>query len=188
VERHRHQRQWLLDLEQLLDPEHNPPKTSASVRQAVAHYLAELPIGHVHDAEDQTVVQHIQQTFHSFAWGLFTCYDQPEVPRTNNQLERFIRQMRMGRRRISGQKNVHDFVMRYGPYATLIDPAEPLDELLARLDNVDQDEFWQERKRLQLTLLDEAKIHRFRHHRQEFLADLETRWQAAVSLTTPAPP
>jgi hypothetical protein len=94
----------------------------------------------------------------------------------------------MGRRRISGQKNVHDFVMRYGPYATLIDPAEPLDELLARLDNVDQDEFWQERKRLQLTLLDEAKIHRFRHHRQEFLADLETRWQAAVSLTTPAPP
>ena len=41
AERYRRQRQWLIDLEHLLDPEREPPKTSASVTQAVDRYLAE---------------------------------------------------------------------------------------------------------------------------------------------------
>jgi hypothetical protein len=87
----------------------------------------------------------------------------------------------MGYRRVSGKKNVHDFVIRYGAYAALIDPAESLDELLARMDEVDQDEFLKERERLNLTLLEEAMIHRFRYHRDAFLAELEARWEAAVA-------
>ena len=35
IERYRRQRQWLIDLEHLLDPEQDPPKTSSSVAQAV---------------------------------------------------------------------------------------------------------------------------------------------------------
>ena len=61
------------------------------------------------------------------------------LPRTDNELERFIRQIKMRQRRGSGRKNVHDFVVRYGAYAALIDPAENLDELLSRLDEVDQE-------------------------------------------------
>jgi len=67
---------------------------------------------------------------------------------------------------------VHDFIIRYGAYAALIDPSERLDELLARMDEVDQEEFLKERKRLNLTLLDEVKIHRFRYHRADYLAKL----------------
>ena len=181
VERYRRQRQWLIDLEHLLDPEHAPPKSSASVRQAVADYLIDLTTRRPHDAEDQRVADHISQIFHSFWWGLFTCYDVPGLPRTNNELERFIRQIKMGHRRVSGRKNVHDFIIRYGAYAALVEPSESLDELLARLAEVDQEAFLKERKRLNLTLLDEAKIHRFRHHRTEYLAELEARWEAAVA-------
>lgn len=76
---------------------------------------------------------------------------------------------------------MHDFVTRYGAYAALIDPSESLDELLARMDEVDQEEFLKERKRMKLTLLEEAQIHRFRHHREEYLAELEARWEAAVA-------
>ena len=78
---------------------------------------------------------------------------------------------------------MHDFILRYGAYAALIDPTESLDELLARMDAVDQDEFLKERKRLDLSLLEEVKIHRFQHHRAEYLAELETRWEAAVAQT-----
>lgn len=181
AERCQRQRQWLIDLEHLLDPERDPPKTSVSVTQAVDRYLVDLISCNTHDAEDQQVAEHIQQIFRSFWWGLFTCYDVEGLPRTNNELERFIRQIRMGYRRVSGRKNVHDFVIRYGAYAALIDPSESLDELLARMDQVDQEEFLKERKRLNLTLLEEAQIHRFRYHREVYLAELEARWEAAVA-------
>lgn len=181
VDRYRRQRQWLIDLDHLLDPERDLPKSSASVRQAVDRYLIGLTTRSTHDAEDQRVANHINQIFRSFWWGLFTCYDVEGLPRTNNELERFIRQIKMGHRRVSGRKNVHDFIIRYGAYAALVDPAESLDELLARMDEVDQEEFLKERKRLKLTLLEEAKDHRFRYHRADYLAELEARWEAAVA-------
>lgn len=147
------------------------------------HYLIDLTTRSTHDAEDQRVADHIHQSFHSFWWGLFTCYDVKGLPRTNNELERFIRQIKMGHRRVSGRKNVHDFIIRYGAYAALVDPSESLDELLTRLPEGDQEAFLKERKRLNLTLLDEAKIHRFRHHQADYLAELETQWEAAVVQT-----
>ena len=181
AERYRRQRQWLIDVERLHDPERDPPKTSASVTQAVDDYLVGLVTRNTLDLEDQRVAEHINQIFRNFWWGLFTCYDVEGLPRTNNELERFIRQIRMGNRRVSGRKNVHDFILRYGAYAALIDPAESLEELLARMDEVDQEEFLKERKRLNLSLIDEAKIHRFRHHRADYLAELEARWEAALA-------
>lgn len=181
VDRYRRQRQWLIDLEHLLDPGRDPGKTSAEVRQAIATYLVDLTTHRATDPEDQVVVDHINRIFRSFWWGLFACYDVAGLPRTNNELERYIRQIKMSQRRVSGRKNVQDFIIRYGAYAALVDEAESLDELLVRLEQVDQAEFLKERQQLNLTLLQEAKIHRFRFHRADFLADLEARWETAVA-------
>ena len=136
-----------------------------------------------HDTEDQRIADHIHQTFRNFWWGLFACYDVEGLPRTNNELERSIRQIKMGYRRVSGRKNVHDFVIRYGAYAALVDHRESLEELLARLEDVEQDEFLKEHKRLNLTLLEDTRIHRFRFHREDYLTDLENRWAVAVAQT-----
>ena len=184
VERYRRQRQWLIDLEHLLDPDRCPPKTSTGVAQAVELYLLDLTSHLVTDPEDQMVADHINRIFRSFWWGLFACYDVTGLPRTNNELERFIRQIKMGQRRVSGRKNVQDFIIRYGAYAALVDNAESQAELLARLEQVDQAEFLKERTRLHLTLLQEAKLHRFRFHRADYLADLEARWEAAIAQPT----
>ena len=181
VERYRRQRQWLIDLEHLLDPDRDPGKTGTQVRQAVAAYLVDLTTHQATDPEDQVVAGHINRIFRSFWWGLFASYDVTGLPRTNNELERYIRQIKMSQRRVSGRKNVQDFIIRYGAYAALVDEAESLDELLLRLEQVDQAEFLKERQQLTLTLLQDAKVHRFRFHRADFLADLEARWEAAVA-------
>ena len=122
----RGQRQWLIDLEHLLDPQQQPLPTSGSVLQAVDQYLRQSLTQSQADADqaDQLVAAHINKIFHSFWWGLFTCYDVQSLPRTNNELERFIRQIKTGQRRVSGRKNVHDFIIRYGPYVSFIDYIE----------------------------------------------------------------
>jgi hypothetical protein len=183
VERYQRQRQWLIDLEHLLDPEREPPKTSTTVSQAVDRYLVDLTTRSTLDTQDRPIAARINQVFRNFWWGLFACYNVEGLPRTNNELERFIRQIKMGQRRVSGQKNVHNFILRYGAYAALIDETESQDDLLVRLEQVDQEEFLKERKRLNLSLLQEQKLYRFRFHRADYLAELEARWAAAVDQT-----
>jgi hypothetical protein len=183
VERYRRQRQWLIDLEHRFDPDRLPVQTSQSVAQAVEEYLLKLTVwaNTCADAEDQNVVAHIDHVVRSFGWGLFTCYDVVSLPRTNNALERFIRQLKMGHRRISGRKHVHDFIIRYGAYAAFVDDSETENELLIRLKQVSHDDFLQERAALAMALLREQQIHRFRYHRASFLAELEQRWEEVVS-------
>jgi hypothetical protein len=182
----RQQRQWLIDLEHLLDPG-LPALTAQGVAEAVQHYLNKLTaqVAGGHSQADRQVAAHIDQTFHNHWWGLFRCYDIQGLPRTNNDLERFLRRLKMGQRRITGRKNVHDFIVRYGCFAACIDYEEPLDALFARLQRVSQQDFLRERKALSLVLLREQKRHRFHHHRAVYLHQLEERWAAAVELDSP---
>jgi len=185
VTRLRRQRRWLIDLEHLLDPSLQPDQpspTSQSVALAVDHYLVDLMAQVTADAheEDQIVAAHIEQTFRNRWWGLFTCYDVDGLPRTNNELETYLRRIKTGQRRISGRKNVHHFIIRYGPYVTCVDHQESLDELLVRLRRVSHDDFLYERLALDIALLREQKRHRFRHHRDVYLRELEARWTVAV--------
>lgn len=175
----RQQRQWLIDLEHLLDPqvdEEASPKTQHSVQQAVDTYLAQLCTDTASKETDQQVAQHITTTFRERWWGLFTCYDVPDLPRTNNELERYMRRIKSGHRRIVGRNNVHDFIIRYGRYAACVDYQESLVALLQRLRQVTQEAFLCERRALDTALLREQKRYRFRHHQAAYLHELEARW------------
>lgn len=185
VARLRQQRQWLIDLEHLLDPSEQPdqlPLTSQGVAQTVDHYLTELlaQVATDTDEENQRVAAHINETFRSRWWGLFSCYDVEGLPRTNNDLERYMRRIKTGHRRVTGRKNVHDFLIRYGRYAACVDYRESVDDLLARLRQVSHDDFLRERRALDTALLREQKRHRFRHHQPAYLRELEERWAAAI--------
>jgi hypothetical protein len=181
----RRQRQWLIDLEHLLEPPKQSeqlPLTSQSVAEAVDHYLTDLLVQAAADAdeEDQRVSIHVGEIFRNRWWGLFTCYDVEDLPRTNNELERYMRRIKTGHRRITGRKNVHDFIIRHGRYAACVDYKESVDDLLARLRQVSHEDFLRERQGLDAALFREQKRHRFRHRQTAYLQDLEERWVAAV--------
>jgi hypothetical protein len=176
------QRQWLIDLEHLLDWR-DPPATADEVTEQVDRYLSRLvvSIANSHDELDQKVVAHIEQTFRNRWWGLFTCYRVTGMPRTNNDLETFLRRIKCGQRHITGRKNVHDFIVRYGRFAAFVDHTESRELLLARLRQVSYADFAAEHQQLAIIQEQAAKRHRFRHHRASFLLQLETGWSAALA-------
>ena len=186
VIRLREQRQWLIDLEHLLDPEHqakHAPVNSRTVARTVETYLKNL-VAQLTDPEDQQVAQHIDQSFRERWWGLFVCYDYTDLPRTNNELEQYMRRIKSAHRRIVGRKNVHDFIIRYGPFAACLDYRASLDDLILRLSQVEHEDFMTQRKCLTLATLREQKRHRFRHHQADYLKTLENRWADAAHFTS----
>jgi hypothetical protein len=178
------QRQWLIDLDRLLDPV-EPPASGSVVAQQVQAYLDQLQVSQAAngDAWDQRVADHIVQTFRNRWWGLFACYDVVGLPRTNNELETFLRRLKTGQRRITGRKNVHDFIVRYGRFAAFLDDTESPSALLKRLSEVPLGAFEYERAQLDVIQELAGKRHRFRHDQPIFLAALETRWTAACTLS-----
>jgi len=132
------------------------------------------------DEADRAVADHIIQTFRHRWWGLFACYQVEGLPRTNNDLETFLRRLKTGQRRITGRKAVHDFILRYGRYAAFVDLAESPEELLARLRQVTNDAFMKERAVLRMIESRLQLQHRFQHDREALLRELEQRWEEAI--------
>lgn len=130
---------------------------------------------------DRQVAAHVATTLRNRWWGLFACYQVVGLPRTNNELETFLRRLKTNQRRITGRKNVHDFIVRYGPYAAFLDDRETQDDLLARLRQVPLADFIREHAGLDIIQELAQKRQRFRHRQQVFLTDLEIRWAATCA-------
>jgi len=133
------QRQWLIDLDRLLDAEgQESPASAAAIAQQVDRYLQDLlaTVTNSNNVWDQQVAAHINCTFRNRWWGLFACYQVTGLPRTNNEMETFLRRLKSGQRRITGRKNVHDFIVRYGRFVAFLDHSERQEALLARLRQV----------------------------------------------------
>lgn len=183
VERLQRQQQWLIELERLLNPtkpEHQPPRSAAQAEQQVEQFLDRLLAQTQDDPVDTKVAGHIQRSVHHRWWGLFTCFRVSGVPHTNNGHEQFFNALKHRQRRISGRKSVHEFVMRYGPYAAYIDTDESFDELLARLQHVTHADFIQARTELRTVEKHLRRVHRYHHHREQLYAEIEARWNEAV--------
>lgn len=67
-----------------------------------------------------------------------------------------MRRIKTGRRRILGRTNVQGFIIRYGRYAACVDYRENVDELLAWLCQIGQDDFPREQQALEHRALTRA--------------------------------
>lgn len=102
------QREWLIELARLLDPEkaRRYHRTARQVKQRVKRLFARLERETAHDATDASVVRHIVKTLRNRWWGLFTCYRVPQLPATNSEHEVFFNNLKQRQRRVTGRKSV----------------------------------------------------------------------------------
>jgi hypothetical protein len=107
--------------------------------------------------------------------GLFHCYDVPDLPRTNNELEHCFGAVRYGERRASGRRGAIAGLVVRGPVRVLTALALRRQCFLPRALVLKDEEAW-ELMREQLTFRREArrKQLRFRKDPAAYLAALET--------------
>jgi hypothetical protein len=174
---------WVIELAHLLEPadEQGRLRTAWQVKQDITQFLEHLEQKAAEHPADTKVIAGIVKAVRHRWWGLFTCYQITNVPSSNNDLETFFKDMKHHQRRITGRKSVHDFILRYGPFAAFIDYAESFDDLLARLRQVKPEDFKQARQALRKVEMRLKKLYRFRHHPDEYYRDLENRWEKAIS-------
>ena len=65
-------------------------------------------------------LNHFQKITTSFGSKLFSCRQEPLLPKTNNDLEIFIGQIKKSRRQITGRKNTQSFILREGSAVAIL--------------------------------------------------------------------
>ncbi|WFA17226.1 hypothetical protein ERY13_12920 [Paenibacillus mucilaginosus] len=125
--------------------------------------------------EDTPLLTNFQSYTEGFWKGLFTCYDTPNIPRTNNDHERFFRQTKTKHRRTTGRRSWNEHILRSGEFVVLVDDALKQKNLLHRLRSVPYDTFYRERSRWKERLTETTKRRRFRRNPAAYLRQTEAK-------------
>lgn len=177
----RRQQDWVLGLAEVLDVPCTQQdwwtRAGVEVAQEVEHYLDYLRDLKPYFPEDTAIIDHIIKRTQAWAPGLFQCYEEPAIPRTDNGLEQYIGVLKRQRRRTTGRKAVADYITRHGPYAVFYDAEETAAETLARFRQVSTQEFREERARFRAAQACQRRIRSFRRDPEGYLRRLECLWQ-----------
>ena len=121
---------------------------------------------------------------------LIQCYDVPGLPRTNNDMEGFIRAIKTRYRRVSGRKNWNRYLRRSGRRVAYYEAQRRLegsDDRGPVLRRVDPRRWREARAEQRAQQEDQLNQYRFRHDRATFLRRLEARWAEAAHWTSLLP-
>jgi hypothetical protein len=148
--------------------------TGTQVRRRLSGLLGAMARWQTHAGSLATAVEHCATVTRSYWPGLFHCYDVPDLPRTNNELEQFFGAFRYHERRATGRKVAAPSLVVRGSarlLAAAITRQRPFSAAdLAACDR----QAW---RALRATLDDrqQARVQqrRFRQDPQAYLADLE---------------
>lgn len=123
--------------------------------------------------EDKPMVANLTSYTRGFWKGLFTCYDHPHVPRTNNDHERFFRRTKTRHRRMTGLRSWNEYILRSGEMVVFVDDALRQNDVLSRLQAVDYLAYRDERLRWSSRLSEATKRRRFRTNPELYLQRAE---------------
>lgn len=180
-------REWVMEVEHLLDgswacqPE---DITNDTVGQRLDAWLARL--ARFLEAEERTEEErlrlgHLLKVLTHLRPRLVQCYDLAGFPRTNNDMERTIRAIKMHYRRISGRKNWNSYLLRYGRCVAYQEwwhqQPDGKRRLKEHLLHVDPSAFRQVRQQTRERHQEQLNRYRFRHQPLSYLASLEERWE-----------
>jgi len=118
---------------------------------------------------------------------LIQCYDLEGLPRTNNDMEGFIRSLKTRYRRLSGRKNWNREMLRYGRrvayYEAQVRSGASAVEVEEQVRGITPGRWRTARTEQQARQEEQLKQHRVRHRRTQFLVRLEARWAEATQRT-----
>jgi hypothetical protein len=184
----KYMRDWVLTAEHILSgvwADSQEPSGNACVRERFDQWcaiLAHLQTTGSLNEQEQHCLTHFLQITHNLHPHLFLCYDRPDFPRTNNDMESYIRLLKTRYRRISGRKNWNNYLLRYGRcvayYDCLRREVGSDAALEIRLKQVSHPQWQATRFQCRDRQNDQLKRWRFRHKREHFLRTLEQRWAA----------
>jgi hypothetical protein len=133
--------------------------------------------------DEQLRLGHLLKVLTHLRPGLVQCYDVEGFPRTNNDLERTIRAVKMHYRRISGRKNWNSYLLRYGRCVAYQEwwHQQPDGDacLQTRLQQVAPASWRQVRQETRDHHQEQLNRYRFRHRPLIYLETLEARWEQA---------
>jgi hypothetical protein len=128
------------------------------------------------EEKDQPMVKTLKSYTKGFWKGLFTCYDHPHVPRTNNDHERFFRRMKTRHRRMTGLRSWNEYILRNGEFIVFVDDALNQSDIIRRLSMVSYENFKKIRKQWHERLSESTKRRRFRKDPISYLRELEEKF------------
>ena len=190
IERVRRMREWVIEAEHILDgswAQQEEEVTNAQVGQRFDAWFQDLQAlaqAGTLTKDEQRCLDHFLQVLAHLRPHLIHCYDVARFPRTNNEMEGYIRAIKTRYRRISGRKNWDAYLLRYGRrvayYEWWAQEAQRQRKLDQKLRQVDRDCWQQMRTEISCGPSEQLKRYRFRHRQSAFLADLEARWVRAA--------
>lgn len=131
----------------ILDPDLNPPRDSTTVEQELTDFLDNIAV--TEDNWLNNIKQHLVKKTASYASGLFHTYDNPALPRTNNDIESAFRDVQRRLLSTTGQKGLTKRLLhRYGAWELLSCP-DTLPKLIQALSNTPYQEWKEERQRFE---------------------------------------
>lgn len=172
---------WFLGLAELLDVPVTETfqwstLTGAEVAHEVQEYLDSLELLKDDLPDDAPFFDHMSRRLQQWAPGLFWTFDIPALPRTNNDMETDIGNLKEQYRRTTGRRSLKDYLLRYGPYLAFDDENIDPDELLQWFQEVDRQSYLSEKEKLEKLRERLLNFHRFKRNPDEFLAETERLW------------
>jgi hypothetical protein len=152
---------------------------SMTVRQAYQQLLADLRAAQAHLGPLAEAAMHFRTVTASYWPGLFACYDVPDLPRTNNDLEHYFGTARHLERRATGRKGaspalaVRGSVRVVAAVATHLMPLDALDAAALALRPQDLAAWKRQRQQLEERHATRRAQARFRRAPSAYLASLE---------------
>jgi hypothetical protein len=164
---------WLVQAARVLANEEGADR--ATVEFAYRGVLEEV-LRHQSEVEVGSWATEFYKVRRSYWRGLFHCYDDPAIPRTNNDLEHYFGTARHQERRATGQKSPRSAVAVRGSVRVVAGVAARQRRWNGHELRPSDLEAWR-KLRAALEVRHEARRQRrrFRRDPQAYLADLETR-------------
>jgi len=183
----RKMREWVLEVENIFSgswAKNEEEVSNAEVGKRFDAYLGRLScfVASEEQTDDEKMrLGHLFKVLTHLRPGLVHCYDLAGFPRTNNDLERTIRAIKMHYRRISGRKNWNAYLLRYGRCVAYqewwVHQPDGEVQLQARLRCVSTASWRCTRQQTRQCHLEQLHRFRFRRRPLEYLTSLEMRWE-----------